>query len=99
MGKQVHSEEFKRAAVEQVVVQRHTMSSVARRLGVNYHSLRQWVLAAKIASPVSAVAADLPPEVRLRELEKENARLRMERDILKKATAFFAALDAKEGRP
>jgi len=99
MGKQVYSDEFRRAAVEQVVVQRHTMSSVAKRLGVNYHALRQWVLAAKVASSASAVPADLPPEVRLRELEKENARLRMERDILKKATAYFAALDAGEGRP
>lgn len=99
MGKQVYSDEFKRAAVEQVVVQRHTMSSVAKRLGVNYQSLRQWVLAAKVASAESTVPADLPPEVRLRELEKENARLRMERDILKKAAAYFAALDAKGELP
>jgi transposase len=103
MGKQVYSDEFKRAAVEQVIVQRHAMSSVAQRLGVNYQSLRQWVLAAKVASSVSTVPVDLPLEVRLRELEKENARLRMERDILKKATAYFAAQDAKgemgEARP
>lgn len=99
MGKQVYSDEFKRGAVEQVVVQRHTMSSVAKRLGVNYHTLRLWVQEAKAASAISTVPTDLPPEVRLRELEKENARLRMERDILKKATAYFAALDAKEGRP
>ena len=31
--------------------------------------------------------------ITIRELEKENARLRMERDILKKATAYFAALE------
>jgi transposase len=99
MGKRVYSDEFKRAAIEQVVVQRHTMSSVAKRLGVNYHTLRSWVQDAKAASATSTVPAGLPPEVRVRELEKENARLRMERDILKKATAYFAALDAKEGRP
>ncbi|MBL8885261.1 MAG: transposase, partial [Phycisphaerales bacterium] len=50
MGKQVYSDEFKRGAVEQVVVQRHTMSSVAKRLGVNYHTLRLWVQEAKAAS-------------------------------------------------
>jgi transposase len=36
------------------------------------------------------VPKDLPIEQRYRELEKENARLRMERDILKKAAAYFA---------
>lgn len=90
MGKQVYSAEFKRSAVEQVVVHRHSRKSVAGRLEVNYHTLRQWVVDARVASATSTVAADLPPEVRLRELEKENARLRMERDILKKATAYFA---------
>ena len=90
MGKKVYSDEFKRGAVEQVVVQRHTMSSVAKRLGVNYHTLREWVVEARSASTTSTVPADLPVEQRLRELEKENARLRMERDILKKAAAYFA---------
>lgn len=90
MGKQIYSDEFKRSAVEQVVVHRHRMKSVAGRLGVNYHTLRQWVVEARIASSVSTVPTDLPPEQQLRELQKENARLRMERDILKKATAYFA---------
>lgn len=90
MGKKVYSDEFKRGAIEQVVVQRHTMSSVAKRLGVNYHTLREWVVEARSASATSTVPADLPLEQRVRELEKENARLRMERDILKKAAAYFA---------
>jgi len=86
----VYSDEFKKGAADQVIVQRHTIVSVAKRLGVNYHTLRGWVVDAKSTSPVSTVPADLPIEQRLRELEKENARLRMERDILKKATAYFA---------
>ncbi len=90
MGKKVYTDEFKRSAVEMVVVQRHTRSSVAKRLGVNYHTLIEWVNAAKSAASESLVPKDLPPEQRIRELEKENARLRMERDILKKATAYFA---------
>jgi transposase len=90
MGKRVYSDEFKRAAAEQVLVQRLTMASVAKRLGVNYHTLRLWVQQARSAAPGSSVPAHLPAEVRLRELERENARLRMERDILKKATAYFA---------
>jgi transposase len=90
MGRKVYSDEFKRSAVEMVVIQRHTRRSVAKRLGVNYHTLREWVDAAKSAAAESMVPKDLPLEQRVRELEKENARLRMERDILKKATAFFA---------
>jgi transposase len=90
MGKKVYSDEFKRGAVEQVLVQRHTISSVARRLDVNYHTVRGWVEEAKAASTVSTVPTDLPAAQRIRELEKDIARLRMERDILKKATAYFA---------
>ncbi|MFN5946028.1 MAG: transposase [Phycisphaerae bacterium] len=96
MGKQVYSREFKDAAVEQVIGQRHTIGSVAKRLGVNYHTLREWVQAARSAAPASTVSADLPLDQRVRELEKENARLRMERDILKKATAYFAKLESEE---
>jgi transposase len=90
MGKRVFTDEFKKAAVDQVIVQRHTMKSVAKRLDVNYHTLREWVQAAKAAAGTSLIPTDLPTDQLVRELQKENARLRMERDILKKATAYFA---------
>jgi len=90
MGRRKYSDEFKAAAVEQVVVQRHTVSEVARRLGVSVDSLRLWVDRARYNGEKSIIPADLPLEQKVRELEKENARLRMERDILKKATAYFA---------
>ena len=90
MGKRVFTDEFKKAAVDQVVGQRHTMKSVAKRLGVNYHTLREWVQATKAAAGGTLIPADLPADQLVRELQKENARLRMERDILKKATAYFA---------
>jgi transposase len=90
VSKKVYTDEFRQSAVEMVVTQRNPMSSVAKRLGVNYHTLREWVLAAKSNAPQSLISKELPLEQRVRELEKENARLRMERDILKKATAYFA---------
>lgn len=90
MGRKRYSDEFKAAAVEQVVAQRHTVSEVAKRLGVGYDSLRLWVDRAKYNGEKSIIPTDLPAEQRVRELEKENARLRMERDILKKAAAWFA---------
>ena len=93
MSKRIYTDEFRQSAVEMVVTQRNTISSVAKRLGVNYHTLREWVLAAKSNAPASLISKELPLEQRVRELEKENARLRMERDILKKATAYFAALE------
>ena len=90
MARKVYAEEFKKAAIDQVIVQRHSLSSVAKRLDVGYDTLRRWVELAKFNSDKSLVPTDLPLEQRIRELEKENARLRMERDILKKATAYFA---------
>ena len=90
MSKNGYSPEFKAEAIRMVIEQRATMASVAKRLGVDYYALRQWVRKAKSASPVSLIGKDLPLEERVRQLEAENARLRMEREILKKATAFFA---------
>lgn len=90
MVRKTYSDEFKAGAVRMVVEQRLTMSAAARRLGVNYHTVRLWVREARAAAPVSLIPKDLPLEERVRQLEKENARLRMEREILKKATAFFA---------
>lgn len=90
MSKSGYSPEFKAEAIKMVIEQRVTMASVAKRLGVDYYALRQWVRKAKSASPVSLISKDLPLEERVRQLEAENARLRMEREILKKATAFFA---------
>lgn len=90
MGRKRYSDEFKAGAVEQVVRQRHSVSDVARRLGVSTDSLRTWVDRAKYRGDKSIIPADLPLEQKVRELEMENARLRMERDILKKATAYFA---------
>jgi hypothetical protein len=60
MGKRVYSDEFKWGAVEQVLVQRHTMSSVASRFGVNYQTARGRVQEVKAASVVPAVHADRP---------------------------------------
>lgn len=90
MARKVYSEEFKRGAIDQVIVQRHSVKSVAERLGVGYDTLRKWIDLARYNSDKSLVPSDLPAERRIRELEKENARLRMERDILKKAAAWFA---------
>ena len=68
--------------------QGYTIPEAAKSLGVDPNSVRDWVakFSGEEAGPdrAGALAAEL------RRLRKENARLLMERDILKKAAAFFA---------
>jgi transposase len=68
------------------------MRSVARDLGVSYESLRLWVRQADVdAGRRDGVITSEREE--LTRLRRENHRLRMERDLLKKAAAFFARED------
>ena len=68
------------------------MTEAARNLGINDGMLRRWIKqAAGEQQGDSHSQAPLTQEqARIRELEEENRRLKMEREILKKATAFFA---------
>ena len=85
--------EFKRQAVTMITDQKRSVAEVARRLGVTENRLHDW----KKALATKGVDA-FPGSGHLAPLEEENRRLRAdvkrleaERDILKKATAFFAA--------
>jgi transposase len=82
-----YSAEFKAEAVRLVRASADSPTKVARDLGVNPETLRLWVLAAQ---PPSAVPLTDDERGELRRLRREVRELRMERDILKKATAFFA---------
>jgi transposase len=89
MAKRKYTREFKVSAVQLVNEQGYSPVEAARSLGVTPESVRQWVRkfsSDKELAPKGegAVAAEM------RRLRKENARLRIERDILKKAAAFFA---------
>ena len=68
------------------------IADVARRLGVHLETLRNWRRKARATSGDGAEAATAVPslEEENRQLRRENARLLEEREILKKATAFFA---------
>jgi len=81
-----YSAEFKAEAVRLVRASSDPLAKVARDVGVNPETLRLWVQAAW--PPSSAVTDDERAE--LKRLRREVRELRMERDILKKATAFFA---------
>ena len=85
------SEEFKRDAVRLIVEEGYTFKSAATAVGVSDQSLRAWH--AKFAPP----PAPCGENATVAELREENQRLRrqlkraeLEREILKKATAYFA---------
>ena len=81
-----HSEEFKQEAVKLVSDQQLSVAAAARNLGIHPNLLRSW------KRRIEAESEDLTEDERMEiaRLRIENRRLRMERDILKKATAFFA---------
>ena len=85
------TEEFKAEAVRLVVHEGQSVSQVARDLDLTPSSLRNWVNQAKIdqgKGPPGALTTEELGE--LRRLRKEVRVLRQEREILKKAAAFFA---------
>ena len=86
-----YTDEFKLEAAKLVREQGYTVKAAARSLGVDPGSIRGWVRRFAPATAGPAPAAS-PEELRreLRRLREEDRRLLMEREILKKATAFFA---------
>ncbi len=89
---QRYTPEFRAEAVKLVSEQGLSQETAAKRLSIPKGTLGNWVAASKASTRASAPgarsAADLEAEnARLR---KELAETRMERDILKKATAYFA---------
>ena len=82
-----YSTEFKAGAVRLVRDEKQPVSKVASDLGVSHTALSNWVREDAAATKPPATSA---LEDELRRLRQENRILQMERDILKKAAAFFA---------
>ena len=91
-SRRTFTSQFKREAVELVDREGVSVAEAARRLGVDQTLLRSWRVKFQEqgdqAFPGAGQRTAIEEEVR--QLREENARLKMERDILKKATAFFA---------
>lgn len=88
-----YTAEFRDAAVKQVIEGGRAVSAVARSLEMSSKSLANWVYRARKgqelikrapAQPVSELQAELS------RLRQENAKLKLEKEILKKAAAYFA---------
>jgi transposase len=89
MARRKFTREFKVSAVKLVNEQGYSPAEAARSLGVDRSSIGAWV--AKYSAEAGlAPTGDGALQAELRRLRKENARLREEREILKKAAAFFA---------
>lgn len=80
--------EFKRDAVAMVLDDERSIAEVAKSLGIGETNLGNWVRQARIDRGERAGMSSTE-RTELVELRRENARLRMERDLLKRATAFW----------
>jgi len=86
-----HPSEFKESSAKLAVESKESVAQIAKNLGVHGATLQGWI--AKYypkASPSVKPSSHGSSLEELKQLRKENARLREERDILKKAAAYFA---------
>jgi transposase len=82
------TDEFKAETVKLIRTSGRTIGSVARELNIGETVVRRWVQQADATGSADTLSPDERAE--LRRLRKENQELRMEKEILRKATAFFA---------
>ena len=85
-----YSEAFKREALAMFDEQGYSISEVARRLEVNRSVLTRWRKEQAEPAMTASEGAAADKDAELRALREEVRKLRMEKDILKKAAAFFA---------
>ena len=83
-------DEFKAGAVRLVLDEGQSVGRVARELDLTESAFRNWVRQAQADRTKGRTGLTGVEREELRRLRKENRRLRVERDVLKKAAAFFA---------
>jgi transposase len=88
----IYSPEFRESAVKLAMESDQPKSATARELGINVNTLHTWISKYHQDShPEPKQINDMHLYDQLKELKKENQRLKEERDILKKAAAYFAS--------
>ena len=90
MPRRKFTREFKISAVKLVNEQGYSIPDAAKSLGVDANCVRGWVGKFGTEAQGLAPSGEGAMAAELRRLRKENARLLMEREILKKAAQFFA---------
>lgn len=98
MARKHYSLEFQDQACKLVSQEGYTLKKAARELGISTAGLRGWMQKRGLSAPVEVVEPDYvqsnDPQLlkaRIRELEKRLRRSETEKEILKKATAYFAS--------
>jgi transposase len=91
--RKTYTAEFKCEAVRLVTEHGYGVGEAARNLGLNAHMLQRWKreLTVRENGAFPGKGRLAPDQEELHRLREENKRLRMERDILKKALGFFAS--------
>ena len=84
------TEEFRTGAVRLVIDEGKTVGAVARELDLTPSALATWVKQARADRTKGKTGLTTEERAELARLRKDNRELRMERDVLKKAAAFFA---------
>jgi len=94
LPRRVYTAEFRQQAVEMIARDGLGIAEASRRLAISPKTLTNWVRRAKGGHSLETDAAPrraaTEEQAELARLRRENAELRMERDILKKASAYFA---------
>ena len=85
-----YTPEFREQAVREVLESSRPVADVAREFRVGTETLRVWVNRHKKANPEAGPGLSEPERVELERLRKENRELKMEKEFLGKAAAFFA---------
>ena len=88
MVRPTYDEDFKRNAINQVIVAGRSQADVASSLGISYSGLGNWIRIYR----KNATNVEIGKDTELEQLRKENRKLQIENDILKKATAIFSKM-------
>ena len=94
-SRRTFTDEFKAAAVGRLYKPGATQTGVARELGVTSSQLKTWRLEIEAAGSMAALRRQQADAAELDRLRKENKRLKLENEILEKASAFFSSRAAK----
>ncbi len=87
----IYTSEFKESAIQLAVESEQTIAQTTRDLGVNPNTLHTWISKySKPKSPTHTQRTDEHIYDEVKRLKKELAKITQERDLLKKATAYFA---------
>jgi transposase len=85
-----YTQEFRDRAIDLVVRQGYAVARAAESLGVKFHTMDYWIRNHRREHRVETALSEADKDKLLEALRQENAELKVEKEILKKAAAFFA---------